>query len=138
MFLPTLLYAGGDELVLRGLEEYCASANYRFAIVGQHHIERTMIFDREQILILDFDGLEEPLVVLAQLKDSDKALPLIVLSSVVPEALTLLSVARMDGAEAFHWKPIHNWSNVAASIDATVARMQRWHESLQGVVQQPC
>lgn len=138
MFLPTLLYAGGDESVLQGLETYCSTMDYRFAIVGQHRIERTLHLDREHILILDFDGLEEPLAVLSQIRASDNALPVIVLSSIVLEAMTLLSVARLDGAESFHWKPIRDWSQFAVSIDATVARMRRWQESLQGLIRQPC
>ena len=124
--IKRVLYVGGDENFLGEFEAKASAHDMKVYVSG---VARKVqpIWEQLYAVVLDCDALPDPAAGLAELRDAHPHAAIIVLDGMRKLPMTHVSLARMHGAESFHWKPIQDWTQLLGALNGAFDRMSRWH-----------
>lgn len=122
---PQLLRIVSARLGSQGYEVISLSDPTRTIATLLEHNCRLVILDVE---MPQSNGLE----VLSQIKEFDGGVQVIMLTGLVSMNCVLESMRR--GAEACHFKPVLDYTELIASLDAAFIKVKHWWQTLQELV----
>jgi hypothetical protein len=123
-----LLYVGGDPDFVCQLEEQYP--NGRIAVAG-FQVSDVSDLSPSEVIILDLDGVSDPLAQLIAVREKWLTVPLIVVGSLGASTIGTIRLSRLHGADAFFLKPIADWTEVRIAIAGALARLRLWMAQIE-------
>ncbi len=124
-----IVYIGGDATFVTELEKRVEPDRLTVSVAGSGGLMQP-IWTKLVVFILDCDEVADPFGMLDRLRELNPCSATILISPLCELPLTRLSLARLHGAESFHWKPITDWGCLLASLRGAFERLVAWQDLL--------